>query len=211
MSPRLRYGSIALMGIAYAFLSHRMTTQAPGSVWSLATVVGPMEVFALAGLWRGGQRWLAGGLGLAAMLLLVGIGLGVVRFSTQWLYLVQHVVIHSSLGLLFGTSLRAGRQPLVTGLAQRVHRHLPAKQLRYTRQVTVAWTVYFVLMTALSMGLFIGAPLATWSLFANLLTPVALVGMFVGEYLLRYRLHPDFERVGVMAGVRAYSERSSRL
>ena len=34
----------------------------------------------------------------------------------------------------------------------------------------------------------------TWAVFANLLTPLALVAMFVGEYLLRYRLHPEFER-----------------
>ena len=31
--------------------------------------------------------------------------------------------------------------------------------------------------------------------------------MFVGEYLLRYRLHPEFERATLADTVRAYSRR----
>jgi len=48
------------------------------------------------------------------------------------------------------------------------------------------------------------APLAAWSLFANVLTPVSLVAMFAIEYLLRYRLHPEFDRVAFLDAVRAY-------
>ena len=35
---------------------------------------------------------------------------------------------------------------------------------------------------------------STWSLLANLLTPAVVAALFVGEHLLRYRLHPEFER-----------------
>ena len=44
-------------------------------------------------------------------------------------------------------------------------------------------------------------------MFANLLTPLAMVLMFVGEYLLRYRLHPEFERATLAQAMRAYSRR----
>jgi len=50
------------------------------------------------------------------------------------------------------------------------------------------------------------APFTTWATFANLLTPLALVAMFVGEYLLRYRLHPEFERASLNDMIRAYSQ-----
>jgi uncharacterized membrane protein len=76
----------------------------------------------------------------------------------------------------------------------------------YTRQVTVAWTVYFVLMAAVSLTLFAGASFEAWATFANLLTPLALAMMFGGEYLLRYWLHPDFERVTMLAAVQAYRQ-----
>ena len=67
----------------------------------------------------------------------------------------------------------------------------------YTRKVTVVWSVYFVLMAALSIGAVPAlAPFAAWAMFANLLTPLAMALLFVGEFLLRYRLHP-----GVRAGV----------
>ena len=45
--------------------------------------------------------------------------------------------------------------------------------------------------------------------FANLLTPLAMLVMFVGEYLLRYRLHPEFERATLAQAVRAYADRGS--
>jgi hypothetical protein len=33
---------------------------------------------------------------------------------------------------------------------------------------------------------------------------VAIAALFVGEHLLRYRLHPEFERVSLLDTVRAY-------
>jgi len=36
-----------------------------------------------------------------------------------------------------------------------------------------------------------------------------MVLMFVGEYLLRYRLHPEFERATLGQAMRAYAERGS--
>jgi len=65
-------------------------------------------------------------------------------------------------------------------------------------------------MAALSVALFALAPFRAWAAFANLATPLAMVAMFVGEYVLRYRLHPEFERATLAQAVRAYADRSSR-
>jgi hypothetical protein len=42
--------------------------------------------------------------------------------------------------------------------------------------------------------------------FCNLLTPVFAVLLFVGEHVLRYVRHPEFERVSLRAALQAYRE-----
>jgi uncharacterized membrane protein len=59
-------------------------------------------------------------------------------------------------------------------------------------------------MGTVAVVLYLWTPWSWWSLFANVLTPIALLVMFVGEHLLRYRLHPEFERATLMQAVQAY-------
>jgi len=75
---------------------------------------------------------------------------------------------------------------------------------RYTRRLTLAWTLYFAAMVVASLSLFLAGEFAHWSLLANILTPVFTAGFFVGEYFLRYRLHPEFERVSLQQVLRAW-------
>jgi uncharacterized membrane protein len=70
----------------------------------------------------------------------------------------------------------------------------------------VLWSVYFVAMVAVSATIYLLAPWPWWSLFCNLITPVAAGSLFVGEYFMRYWRHPDFERVTLAATVRAYRQ-----
>jgi len=62
-------------------------------------------------------------------------------------------------------------------------------------------------MTLASLCVYALAPWSVWSLLANLITPVLIAALFVGEHLLRYRLHPEFERATLAAAVRAYSNK----
>ena len=132
----------------------------------------------------------------------------------QGLFLAQHAGVHAGLALWFSATLRPGRQPLIALLAQRVHGHLTPAMAHYTRQVTLAWVLYFAAIAAVSLGLYFGGQLMAWSLLVSAVTPVATLAMFVGEYALRYRLHPEFERVGFSAAMRAYrsyrADRGSR-
>ncbi|HEX6019185.1 MAG TPA: hypothetical protein VFZ28_13910, partial [Burkholderiaceae bacterium] len=124
--------------------------------------------------------------------------------SINRLYLLQHAGIHCALGCAFASTLRRGATPLITALAASVARTMTPAMSRYTRRVTVLWVGYFFAMTALSLALYAWAPWWLWSLLANLVTPVAVVVLFVGEYALRYRLHPEFERMTMLQGLRAY-------
>jgi uncharacterized membrane protein len=78
--------------------------------------------------------------------------------------------------------------------------------LRYTRQVTIAWTAFFGATAAVSTTLFLFAPPTVWSIFANLLTIPLLGLMFAAEYLVRHRVLPPAECAGIADSVRGYRE-----
>jgi uncharacterized membrane protein len=209
MDERARLGLIAAAVLGYAGLSHYLTARAADSAWSLLAILGPMVLLMLLGFWRGGQRVLA----LALALVSAGVVWLVQRgdhFDPSWLYLGQHAGIHAVLAVAFGRTLRPGRQALISAMAERVHRGLPPGMGAYTRRLTGVWTAYFCGMGVTSVLLFAFAPLETWSLFANMVTPTAMGCLFVGEYFLRYRLHPEFERVSLVTVIRAYSEHQQR-
>ena len=202
----LRLLAAGLAGAAYILVSHWLMTSAPASPWNAVVIVAPMLVAAAVVAWRRGQRALAlvAAAATAALVVQAGRGGGV---AAEALYLGQHVAIHLLLAFVFGSTLAAGHEPLVSALARRVHGSLTPAMAAYSRRVTVAWTVYFVAMAVLSIVLFATAPFAAWATFANLVTPLAIVAMFGGEYLLRYRLHPEFERATITQAVRAYADR----
>lgn len=205
-APRARWMAAAAAALLYAGASHALMTGAQDSPWSLAIVLGPLVVLALAALWSNGQRVLATAGALLALLLAAQAAMGG-AIPSRWLYLAQHAGVHLALAAWFGATLRRGTEPLVSALARRVHGGLTPEMARYTRRVTLAWTLYFFGMAVASLGLFATGEFAHWSLLANVLTPVFTAGFFVGEYLLRYRLHPEFERVTLQQALQAYRSR----
>jgi uncharacterized membrane protein len=194
---------VLLASIAYVLGMHWLMTRAGGSPWNVVGVLTPMLLAIAVGAWRSGQRLLGAIAALVVVGLCVQAAMGV-AVSAAMLYLAQHAGIHLFLAVGFGSTLRAGHTPLITTLAARVHRELTPAMVVYTRNVTLAWVLYFVAMAGISLLLFAFAPFDTWALFANLLTPCSLVLMFGGEHLLRYRLHPEFERTSIADAIRSY-------
>ncbi len=155
--------------------------------------------------------------GLAATAL--GLGMAAAWWSVlerhvDLVYLVQHAGTHALLGLWFASSLRQARgggdEALITRLALRVHGTLPPAMVRYTRGVTLLWAAYFLLMALASCALFAFGSLRAWSLLANVVTLPLIALIFVGEYLVRLRLHPRFDHVSLLDGVRAFTEKPAR-
>ena len=198
-----RIAAILLASIAYVLGTHWLMTRAHASPWNVVGVLSPMLAAIAIGAWRSGQRLLGAGAALVVVGLCAQALMGV-AVAPAVLYLAQHAGIHLFLAAGFGSTLRAGHTPLITTLAARVHREFTPARLRYTRQVTIAWTVYFVAMAVASLALFVFARFDTWALFANLLTPCAMALMFGAEYALRYRLHPEFERTSIADAIRSY-------
>jgi len=192
-----------LVGLAYVLGTHWLMTRAGGSPWNVVGVLTPMLAAIAIGAWRGGQH-LLGGVATLAIIGLCTQALRGVALPPSLLYLAQHAGIHLFLAVGFGSTLRAGHTPLITTMAARVHREFTPAMVVYTRKVTIAWTVYFVAMAAISLALFAFASFDVWALFANLITPCSVAAMFVGEHTLRYRLHPEFERTSIADAIRSY-------
>ena len=205
---RARTIVVGFCGAAYVLASHWLMTRAPASAWNAVLIIGPMLALLALYAWQRGQRLLGGvaTLGLVALLWLGWKGGGV---SPASLYVAQHVAIHAALATVFALTLLPGREALITALARRVHGQLTPDMASYSRKVTIAWAVYFVAMAAISVVLFTFASFELWAAFANFGTPVSMALLFIGEHVLRYRLHPEFERATLAAAMRAYSRRDA--
>ncbi len=203
MSIEPRYIALALAAVAYAAGSHLLMTWFGDSPLAMLAQFGPVALFGIVGLWRSGQRGLALVITAVVVLLIERVFNGA-ETSPQQVYLLQYSAINIGVGLWFASSMRVGSQPLISRVAERVHGRLDPVMAAYTRRVTLSWVIYFVVAVGVSFVLYLFADFERWSLFANVLTPIGGCSLFVGEYLLRYRLHPEFERVSMAAAVRAW-------
>jgi len=203
-----RVFALAAFAVAYVLGSHWLMTGAPASPWNPVIVVGPMLAAVAVVAWQRRHRLLAALPALAVTVLVVQAWRGH-DLPVGSIYVCQHVAIHLLLALAFGLTLQGGRDSLVTALARRVHGTLTPAMVAYSRKVTLVWTGYFITMAALSVVLYAVAPFDVWAAFANLVTPLAILAMFIGEYVVRYRLHPEFERATLAQAVRAYADRGS--
>lgn len=129
---------------------------------------------------------------IAATMTILGVawvnkfGLPVIIFG------LPHLVTNLFLMWLFARTLKDGREPLITSIARRVHGSLKPEIEIYTRHVTYAWSLFFLLQVAASLGLYIFASLQTWSTYINVLNVPLIILMFVCEYtyrILRFRDH----------------------
>lgn len=197
---------LALLGltIAWAWLAHYGSTGDSTPDFSAALATAPLVAMAVMFLWRvANPLWLAaGGLGVLALLAWSWPHL---RQNVALLYFVQHVGTNLALGMLFGRTLYGQRQALITQFASLAQDGvLSEAKRRYTRQATIAWTLFFFLTAILSSLLFWLATPATWSVFANLLTGPLVVLMFVAEHLCRYVILPPGDRAGIADSIRGY-------
>jgi uncharacterized membrane protein len=200
---RLQLAAVLLFFIAYSVLSHYSNLNPQGHDLRTVLALAPMLTLGLILLWR----WSGALIGLlaaaaAAILLRAFWPLFAQNFSI--VYLIQQVGFYSIMAFTFGRSLRKGSVPLCTQLADKVHGPLSALELRYTRQVTQAWVIFFLLNLAVTFLLFEFAPLRVWSMFVNFCSLPLILLMFVAEYAVRRRVLPQVQRSGLLATLRVY-------
>jgi uncharacterized membrane protein len=200
---RLQLAAIILFVVAYAGLSHYSNSVAKTHVLGIGLAVGPVLAIGLLLLWRWAHPWVAL-LAAASAAVLLGHYWPVLEQNFSVVYLLQEGGFYSLMAASFGQSLLGGRVALCTRLADRVHGPLTPREVSYTRRVTAAWSLFFVLITAATLTLFFFAPLRIWSLFANFFVVPLMALMFVAEYAVRRRVLPQVQRRGILSAVRVY-------
>lgn len=158
--------------------------------WSVAGLVIPVAV-AITLLAPPGHRcsWpglaLLGGVILAACLDL---------FARLPMALYLYPIVVPLIGAwFFGHTLLPGRTPLVTQFVYRVRGDCGPKRIRYTRAVTIGWTILFGVLAIGSLALALFADLHTWSLFTNGVNYVVIGLGFIVEFVVRRFVFPDSE------------------
>jgi uncharacterized membrane protein len=200
---------IAVLAIGYPLLAHYTNESAHGGNLGALVAIAPVVLIALVLAWRSPRRFI-----MLGVLVLLGIALWVGWSALEnhlgLVYWLQHVGMLLVLFMTFGRTLIAGRQPLCTRFAEAVHAVVTPQHEIYTRQVTIAWTLFFVTMALASTLLFFLAPLATWSVFANFLTLPLVALMFIGEFWVRRWVLPDMRHMHILDAVRAYRNSPAR-
>jgi uncharacterized membrane protein len=168
----------------------------------------PLAVLAVWAVARSGGKlsWLAALLAAGVLVYLIeqreGLGLAASSGITQaafYLFLLWY----------FGRSLLRGREPMITRFARRVHGTPPPDMIVLTRQLTVAWCVFFAAQLLVSALLYAFAPLGAWSLFVNVLNLPLLALMFVFQSIYRNLLYPDCPRASIWQAIQAFSKEAS--
>ncbi len=200
---------IAALVVGYPLLAHYTNESAhSGNLGALVAVV-PVILIALVLAWRSTRRFI----------MLAVLALSCIALWAEWpaleqhyglVYWLQNMGMQLILLMTFGRTLIAGRQPLCTRFAHAVHGPITPRHETYTRQVTIAWTLFFAAMALVSTLLFFLTPLATWSVFANLLTLPLVALMFIGEYWVRRWVLPEMRHMHLLDALRAFRNTPAR-
>jgi uncharacterized membrane protein len=170
--------------------------------FGLIVVVAPLLAIALAAATRTKHRgwllplWVLG----CGMLWLLRAPLG---RHFEWGAYFEHLGFNLAMAYVFGRTLAAGRPPLCSQFAAMVHGTLTPAIAHYTRQITVAWTVFFLMIAGVSTLLFAVSSVVVWSTFANYMTLPLVAVMFVGEHAWRRVALPNMQRSSMFAAARA--------
>lgn len=207
----LAIAAMVIVGASYLAFSHLLTIDERPSLLMLALGIAPLTVMASLAAWHSRMRWMALTL-LVVLAVTVLLYLEALRNHVNWLYFMQHAGTMTLLAITFGSTLGRGD---ADALCSRITRLMLVGMpdpiyMRYTWKVTFVWTVYFIASGALSVGLFYFGPIAVWSYFANLLTPVIVGLMFVIEYMVRVRALPDREHFSIAQTIKAYRSYEQR-
>lgn len=198
---RLQFAAACALIAGYAGLSHYCNSVGAGALGAVLACT-PVTLVALVFAWRTSAT--VGALTTAALVGALCLAWPTLEKNFSLLSLIEETSVYVLLGLTFGRSLAQHRVAVCTRLADKLHGPLSPGEVTYTRNVTVAWTVFFFACAGLSVGLYVQAPLRVWSVYINFCTAPLIAAMFAAEYLVRRRVLPHTKSGGFMATVRVY-------
>ncbi len=129
---------------------------------------------------------------------------------TLYLLYLPPILLPLLMLFIFGRTLGAGREPLITAIGEAARGPLSQAMRRYTRRLTQLWCLVFITMIVWSAILpWLEQP-ELWSWFTNVINYGVVGVLFIGEFALRKKLfpthnHPDFfEYLRIIARARIH-------
>lgn len=125
------------------------------------------------------------------------------RLNSAYLVYLPPMMILGALAALFLATLQPGQVPLITRFASLERGgQMPDVLFRYTRRLTWAWGVFFLLLLVESVMLASFVSLETYIQFANSYNYAVIGAFFVLEYLYRRIRYRRFTHASPLAFVR---------
>ena len=169
---------LLLAGLLYPFAVYfGMAHFAP---WQFALLLGGLWLArAMTGEPRPGSRWMA--------LLAIGFCALLALFNSPHLLRWYPVLISTFMLGIFSLSLKFG-PPMIERLARLREPVLPPVAIKYTRQVTHVWCLFFLFNGLTAAALTLWAPLSWWTLYNGLIAYGLMGLLFAVEWLVRQRV-----------------------
>jgi uncharacterized membrane protein len=196
--PRIQLAGVLALIIGYAALSHYSASSPDKKGLGSVLSIGPVLLIGVVLAWRW-TRPATAILICGSMCAFLYAYWPFIERNYEWADLAQQCGAYSLVALTFARSLFADRVPVCTQLAGKLHASLTAAELTYTRHATVAWLVFYALMTIAILILFFAAPLRIWSLFVNFAAFGLIMLMGVADHLIRLRVLPRRPGGGILA------------
>jgi len=94
------------------------------------------------------------------------------------------VLVNGMLLAVFADSLKSG-MPVIERLARLRHGDLPTEGVRYTRQVTQVWCVFFAVNGSVAALLALYGSLASWTWYNGFISYLLIAALLLGEWCVR--------------------------
>lgn len=206
LKKRLRLAVLGVGAAIYLVLGYLASSSTHPPLFAVLVTAIPVVAGFIAASWGTAFRLPAMVL-CVAVLIVLAMRVDFLLSHAAWLYFIQHVGAMAALGIMFGSTLSTHESALCSRIAKfAIAEPLDAHYFQYTWSVTLAWTIYFVASAIISIGLFFGASLEVWSLFAAILTPISVPVMFGAEYLIRLRALPNRPHFSIAQTIESYQK-----
>jgi uncharacterized membrane protein len=118
------------------------------------------------------------------------------------------LVAFAFLAYVFGSTLGKAREPMCSLFARHIHGTLSPLLLQYTRNLTFAWTIFFVVCGLVSLSFYVFASATLWAFVSNILMPILTLAFFVLETQFRRFVVPPEDYCGLLETFRSFKENS---
>lgn len=190
------------LALAYPLIVHAsILSPEPWLKWLAIAVLSALPLYPM----LRARRWWAWLALFAAFAACAGL---VMLSASRFLLYLPPVLIPLSLLALFGSSLRTGREPLISKIARFERGTLTEELARYTRRLTLLWSLLFAALAISAIVLAIAAPPRVWSLATNFIHYFVIGAAFAGEYAYRRWRFRHLPHAGFIANLRLIAART---